>query len=96
MKWNTGTPPKTEFCQEIFFVRIESPEIGCKEISFTTHVWYGTHWSKLQYKDQKITHWAYIEDPVPIGRNIYEDTLGRIRCVVQEKVLPNLQTPPAI
>ena len=96
MEWNEGTPPETEFCHDIFFVRIEEPDLGCTEISFGTHVWYGDRWQPLEYSGQRITHWAYIEDPVPLGKyEKYADSIGRIRCVAQEERLPDLQTPPA-
>jgi hypothetical protein len=95
MEWFEGTPPETEFTQGIFFVRIEQSELGCKSIKFTTHVWYGDRWRPLRYDGDRITHYAYIDDPVPLeGNNFYEDTMGRIKCVAQEEVLPDLSTPP--
>ncbi len=97
MKWHTDKPPKTAFCNDLFFVRIEEVELGCKRIKFDTNVWYGSRWSRLRHEasGDRITHWAYIDDPVLLeGNNFYDDDLGRMECVVQAEVLPDLSTPP--
>lgn len=96
MKWNIGKPPITDFCNDLFFVRIEEAALGRKRIKFDTHVWYGDRWSPLKHEasGDKITHWSYIEDPVELGNNYYDDDLGRLDCVVQGQVFPDLSTPP--
>ena len=99
MKWYEGTPPETPFCNDLYFVRIEEQCMGGKRIKFDTHVWYGSNWYPLkhEYSGDKITHWAYIEDPVPFDAdNIYDDNLGRLECVAQGQLHPDLSTPPAI
>lgn len=95
MEWFEGTPSDSKM--GIYFVRKEIVELGCKRIQFGTHTWYGDRWSPLRYASSgdKITHYAYIDDPLPLeGNNFYDDALGRMQCVVQQEVLPDLSTPP--
>jgi len=95
MNWHEGEPPNSEM--GIFFVRKEISELGCKRIQFGIHTWYGDRWMPLRYNDDKITHYAYIDDPLPLeGNNFYDDDLGRMECVVQGEILPDLSTPPIV
>ena len=96
--WHEGNPKdQADGC---YFVRIEENYFGFTRVHFKIHYWHGYTWARLSpydYGNGVITHYAYIDDPVPFDpHNMqYADILGRMECVAQRDRLPNLQTAPA-
>ena len=91
MKWKTATPTQTG----VYWVRIADPEIGGYTIIYTTALWRPGGW-RLKHPSMKVTHYAFIEEPCQLADNEeYADIYGRMTCVVQQEVKPDLSTPPA-
>lgn len=90
MKWLTGNPNSPG----LYFIRRSSPVIGRSEIFYETAYWRPGGWAQIHPSD-KITHYAIIKEPRKLNENeYYGDYLGRMQCVIQAEVLPNLSTPP--
>ena len=78
----------------IYFVRYVEPEIGCYYITYKSLFWDGYRW-RLNHPSDKVSHYCVIKEPRPLNKTEYfSDILGRMECVVQSQVLPNLSTPP--
>lgn len=94
MDWREGNPPKGIEAAGMYFVRELIPDIGFPDISYKTMCWSGFHW-RQQHPSNKVTHYCPINEPVKLGEDErYADLLGRIECVAQGEVLPDVQTSP--
>lgn len=90
MEWFTGTPTKLG----MYWVRRLVCEIGIYDVFYDTAFWGGGRW-RIHPSD-KISHYAYIEEPRLLNDDEqYGDALGRMKCVVQQEVKPDLSVPPA-
>lgn len=94
MNFIEGNPPEIP---GVYLVRVASPKMFCYEISYKTMYWNGICWvGRSLHHSDKITHYSFIKEPRPLNENEkYSDVLGRMQCVVQQEVLPELSTPIA-
>lgn len=78
----------------VYLVRVSSPRVCGYEISYTTMLWRPGGWRK-RYSSDEVTHYAIIKEPRPLYEHEeYADIYGRIECIAQQEILPDLSTPP--